>query len=73
MVFGVMGYVFFGTEVSAVITENLGSSVTARVVRVSLSVSLVLTYAIQFFPVAGKWRCARATALQSVMFLSDDV
>jgi proton-coupled amino acid transporter len=62
LLFGVMGYVFFGAAVNAVITENLGASVTARVVRVSLSLSLVLTYAIQFFPVAGRCGAVRCNA-----------
>lgn len=49
--FGVLGFLFYGDSVHSVITDNLGSGAISDSVRISLSISLVFTYAIQMFPV----------------------
>ena len=59
VLFGVLGYLFYGSEVHSVITDNLRPGPLTDAVRVSLSISLVFSYAIQLFPVSeiidGLW------------------
>ena len=52
ILFGVLGYLFYGDNVRSVITDNLASGALSDAVRVSLSISLFFTYAIQLFPVS---------------------
>ena len=52
IVFGVLGYLFYGDNVRSVITDNLASGALSDAVRVSLSISLFFSYAIQLFPVS---------------------
>jgi proton-coupled amino acid transporter len=50
MLFAVFGYLFFGRDTQSVITKNLNPGALADSVRVTLSISLFFTYAIQLFP-----------------------
>jgi amino acid permease len=52
VVFGVFGYLFYGDAVESVITKNLTAGGLSNAVRISLSISLFFTYAIQMFPVS---------------------
>lgn len=71
VVFGVLGVLFYGDQVSSVITNNLGGGALSDAVRISLSISLFFTYLIQLFPVSeivdGVWDShvfRRSTATQ---------
>ena len=51
LLFGSLGYVFYGEAVSATITANLTGGAVSDAVRVSLCVSLFFSYVLQMFPV----------------------
>jgi len=59
VVFGALGVLFYGKAVHSIITNNLQDGPLANAVRVSLSLSLFFSYAIQLFPVSelidGLW------------------
>jgi proton-coupled amino acid transporter len=51
LLFGSLGYVFYGEAVSATITANLSGGAVSDAVRVSLCISLFFSYILQMFPV----------------------
>lgn len=52
VLFGSLGYLFFGEDTDPIITNNLGrSSAIVIVVRLALVFELILTYPVQLFPV----------------------
>jgi len=51
VLFGVLGYLFYGAHVHSLITDNLTKGPLSDAVRISLSLSLFMSYIIQMFPV----------------------
>ena len=51
IVFGALGYLFYGEAVLAPVTGNLTPGTASDAVRVSLSISLFFSYILQMFPV----------------------
>jgi len=50
IVFGALGFMFFGDDTNSIITINLGINVESDVIKVALSMILVFAYPLQMFP-----------------------